>query len=256
MDSNDTGGPHVLDRYASLLAILAESNEPLAVPQLARRADLPTSSTYRLLQALEQHELIERNGHQGVSLGLRVLELAGAVEHRLEVELLAPARPLLERLAAHTRETVLLTVPVGTNALGLASFDSPRPFRLTYAAGRTAPIHQGASGKVLLAFLSDRRRERVLYKLATRDDAVDITALRRQLAAIRKRGYVVTNAELDEGARGIAAPILGPRRQLVAGITVAGPIDRLAAAERDLIEQTLSTAAQIGPRLRARGGGR
>lgn len=238
-----------LDRFVSLLFGLAAADEPIGAGRLAERAGLPTSSTYRLVQALERHGFVERPARGGITLGLRILELARRVEERLERMLLEPARPVMLELATRHRETVLLTAPVAASSIGLGSVDSPRPIRLSYARWRLAPMHRGASGKILLAFLDEQRAERVLELAREAEPELDVDRLRDELAEARARGHVVTRGELDEGASGVAAPVLDRRGRLVAGLTVAGPSDRVRAAEPALVDAVVVAGRRIGAAL-------
>lgn len=233
------------DRIVEVLAVLADADGPLGAAELAERAGLPVSSTYRLVNSLERHGFVERRPRRGIALGLRALELARRAEDRLEPALLEPARSPMADLARECGESVLLTAPAGTRSIGLASVESPRPIRLTYGRWRLAPMHRGASGKVLLAHLDDAQAERVLASAAALEPDRDFRALRRELAEIRRRGFAVSHAELDPGVSGIAAPIFDPARRLVAGLTVAGPSDRVRPAKRTIAEAVRSAARTI-----------
>lgn len=232
-----------LDRVVDVLAALADAGGPLTAGELSGRAELPLSSTYRLVQSLERHGFVERRQRGTIALGLRVLELARHVEDRLRPSLLEPALPLMQELAREHGETVLLTAPVGTSSIGLASVESPQPIRLTYARWRLAPLARGASGKVLLAHLDDERVEGVL---AAAGPEIDVGALRAELATIRVQGYAVSNGELDPGASGVAAPVLDASGRLIAGLTLAGPSERVRSAEPELAHAVVAAARALG----------
>src|SRR5919198_4424089 len=203
LENRPAGGAQVLDRVVALLTALGEAVE-LAPTDLAERCGLPHSTTYRLLAALEQHGLVTRAGRRGTTLGLWILELARTVEDRLEAELVEPARDVMETLAAAHGETAILTAPGGTHAMCLASCESDRhAMRLSYERWRTAPMHLGASGKVLLAHLDDAHAERIIAAPAPHPAGgpeIEEATLRAQLEATRRDGFLVTHGELDEGA--------------------------------------------------------
>jgi DNA-binding IclR family transcriptional regulator len=234
--------PPTLDRLVEVLFALAAARGPLSAAELAAATNLPVSSTYRLVGALEQHGFVDRRPRRGIALGLRILELARLVEERLEATLVQPARPVMERLARESGETVLLTAPVGSSSIGLASVPSPRPIRLTFARWRLAPIHRGASGKILLAHIDPDAAERVLASLHREEPGVDVEGLRGELADARRRGHVVTYGELDAGAGGIAAPVLDEHGRVVAGLTAAGPGPRIRAAERTVADAVVAAS--------------
>jgi DNA-binding IclR family transcriptional regulator len=249
-----TGGAQVLDRVVALLTALSESVE-LPPSELAERCDLPPSTTYRLLSDLEQHGLVTRAGRRGTTLGLWVLELARSVEDRLESEVVEPARDVMEALAARFGETAILTAPGGTHAMYLASYESDRhAMRLSYDRWRTAPMHLGASGKVLLAHLDDAHAERILAAPPAHPAGgaqIDDATLRAQIAATRRDGYLVTDGELDAGATAVAAPILDARGRPVAGLSVAGPTARVRGALHAIVPGVVAGALQVSERIAA-----
>ena len=245
MTDRPAGGTRVLDRSLAMLFELGDTDGPLPLTELARRADLPSSTAYRLVDELEGHGLVERDDG-GLALGLRLLELARRIEDRLAPALLEPARAIMRELAREHDETVLLTAPAGHFAIGLDAVEPPRPVRLSLGRWRVAPMHLGASGKVLLAFLPARSAERVLaavdHGVTASGRPVEAEALRRELAEVREQGVVVTHGELDRGVSGVAVPVLAGRGRPVAGLTLAGPTDRIGP-EADRLSEAVREAA-------------
>lgn len=244
----------MLDRVVALLGALSESGE-LPASELADRCDLPPSTTYRLIADLEQHGLVTRAGRRGTTLGLWVLELARSVEDRLEAEVVEPARDVMARLAHGHGETAILTVPGGTHAMCLASVESDHhAMRLSYDRWRSAPMHLGASGKVLLAHLEDAHAERILADPPPHPEGgarIPVATLRTQIAATRRDGYLVTDGELDPGATAVAAPVLDPRGRPVAGLSLAGPTPRVRAMLHEIVPAVVAGAAEIARRIEA-----
>jgi DNA-binding IclR family transcriptional regulator len=68
-------------------------------------------------------------------------------------------------------------------------------------------------------------------------------SLRRELAAVREAGVVVTHGELDPGVSGVAAPVLAPGGRPVAAVTLAGPTDRVGP-QADRLSQAVREAAR------------
>jgi DNA-binding IclR family transcriptional regulator len=242
-------GTRVLERSLAMLFELCDAEGPLPTAELARRVDLPASTAYRLLDELDGHGLVERDGNGGLALGLRILELARRVEDGLAASLVEPARGVMRALAQEHGETVMLTAPAGRLAIGLDAVEPPRPVRLSFGRWRVAPMHLGASGKVLLAFLPPRSAERVLaavnHDVTASGRPIDVDRLRRELAEARERGVVVTHGELDRGVSGVAAPLLAARGRLVAGLTLAGPTERLGPRAEALGAAVRDAAAAI-----------
>ena len=255
-ENRPASGAQVLDRTVELLTALAEAGAPVAPAALAERCDLPPSTTYRLLADLERHGLVARDGRRGVTLGLLVLDFARSLEELLEQTLVQPARDVMRALARAHGETALLTAPGGTHAMCVASVESPQhAVRLSYDRWRTAPMHLGASGKVLLAHLDGAHADRILAAPPPHPSGgaqIDVATVRGQIAATRRDGHLVTHGELDDGATAVAAPVLDPRGRPVAALSVAGPSERMRPLLDDIVPAVRAGAAAIAERVAAR----
>jgi DNA-binding IclR family transcriptional regulator len=226
----------VLERAVGLLDRLGQPGAKPTVAELARETEMPTSTVYRLLAELEQHGFVTRTAGAKVALGARLIVLGRDAETGLRDRIVGPAAPVMRRLSRDVGETVILTARCGLETLALDVVETDRhSVRLSYACYRRGPLDRGASAKVLAAWLPEDDRRRLLAR------TVDRAALTLALQAIRDDGFAYTVNELDEGAAAVAAPILGPHQQLVAGLTVAGPADRIV----DRVDE-LATAVRAG----------
>ena len=139
--------------------------------------------------------------------------------------------PVLQSLADETDELVQLAVIEGDHVLFVAKAEGPgHSLRLLPLVGVVAPTHATASGKAWLASLPDDRALDVMRRQGlARVTSRTITSRARLLAelrSVRRDGYAITDGELDEGGRAIAAPIVH-RGRVVGAIAVSGPSSRL-----------------------------
>jgi IclR family transcriptional regulator, acetate operon repressor len=91
------------------------------------------------------------------------------------------------------------------------------------------PLHCAALGKVLLAYDAaelppGRLIRRTGHTITSRE------ALAADLAEVRRRGYAVTNEELEPGLVAVAAPVYRDGAAVVAALSVSGPATRLTRA--------------------------
>lgn len=206
-----------LDRGLQVLAVLAQTQGGLTVTELAARLHVNRTVVYRLVTTLEAHALVRRDGRGRLHIGLGVLQLASGVQPVLRDQ----ALPVLRALAEATGSTAHLTVADGEEALALAVVEpSWTDFHVSYRVGARHPLAQGAAGRAIL--------------------------LGREGGA-SPQSYSVTTGELQAGAQGLAAPVLGVEglEASVGIVTLGSSIDQATVAP-----QVCAAAAEIASRLR------
>lgn len=203
-----------LDRGLRVLSVLAGAPDGLTITELAARLDVNRTVVYRLVSTLEQHALVRRSARGRLHIGLGMLHLAAAV-HPLVRDV---AHPLLRELAESVGCTAHLTVAEGDEALALAVVEpSWTDFHVSYRVGSRHPLSQGAAGKAILAGRAEEPTP-----------------------------YVLTVGELQVGARGLAAPVLGvDGLEASVGIVTLGELDAdrlgpLVAETADRVRRALS----------------
>lgn len=250
-------GTQLLARAVSILLYLREREEPVTVVELAGALKVPANTVYRLVRTLEMGGLVDRSQRPFVSLGLRLMDLGQAKQRLVAREVAPVATPVLESLTAATEETSLLVMPTGARAICILAVEPSRPIRLSYQPGRVFPLYAGASGKVLLPWLSAQLVETAVAQGDghTMPGGRRLTAarLRKEIESIRSAGCCVSHGELDSGASAVAAPVFGRGGQIFAAISVAGPETGFSAKRLPmLIERVLAAAAETGRGLAAR----
>ncbi|GGI44983.1 IclR family transcriptional regulator [Paenibacillus marchantiophytorum] len=237
-------GTQTLDRALEILFALAETQEMLTVSQIADNVGIPDSTAYRFLQTLEQHGLIERKGKGQITLGLRILDLARNVHHQINKQLIELAIPFMEDLTKETGETSILALRSGGSVICIHYVESSRPIRLKAEIGKAFPLHLGASGKVLLAFEPSKVVDQFLSGIKD-SDTIELI---QSLTKIRIDGYSISSGEIYPDVIAIAAPVFDYRNQVIASLTIAGPVSR-ESIDETLIQKIVHTTTSLSVKL-------
>jgi DNA-binding IclR family transcriptional regulator len=245
-----------VERAALILDLLYTAGGDLSLKELALRAELPKASVFRMLRTLERTGLVERPFGQDVyRLGVRCLTLGQA--YLEQTNLRDEARPVLEKLRSQFDETVHLAVlDDELRVVYLEKLETPHAVGLMMSRiGRTVPAFCTGIGKALLAGLngdpvSELERRGILRRY-TPSTIYDPEALRRELEACRGSGYALDLEEHEPGVSCVGCPITGPRGDVVAAISIAGPSQRLPKRllQGELADATLRAAREISHRL-------
>ncbi|MGH7489428.1 MAG: IclR family transcriptional regulator, partial [bacterium] len=219
-------GPKVLDKALRVLDLFTVERPAWSASEMARELKLPTATAHRILRGLEYRDYLMRSGSM-YRLGLAAMDLG--YRATASVDLRWRLRSTLQDLAVQTQETTLLTVTQeGSGSLCIDRIETRQSLRLSIEIGRVTPIHAGASAKALLAFSDPLLIEEALGQRLERLASGTITdpkRLRVELEKIRKAGWAYSYEENNDGAWGLAAPILFNER-VVASVGLAAPTAR------------------------------
>lgn len=237
---------------ARLLKQFSAREREFGVSELSRRLDLGKSTVHRLLVTLAAEHLVEQDPITGrYRLGIALHDLGTAVAVHLDLH--EAVIPPMEHLRSATGETVHVSVLDGREVVYVERLDSPQSLRLFLEIGRRNAAHSTATGKCLLAFLTDSELSALLtgWKLdaQTPHTITDPSRLRRELAEVRRRGYAQNLNESELGVLSVAAPIRALGGDVAAAISAAGPTARMEPAMGATIQAVLRAAALASRRL-------
>jgi DNA-binding IclR family transcriptional regulator len=209
MDS--LSGVGVIDKSAAILEALAEQGAA-TLPELVDATGIPRPTAHRLALALAAHGLVGRDERGRFRLGVRLAAWGGRVA-AFSPLLVEQAVPILESLRDETGESAQLYVRDGEHRVCVAAAERPSGLRDTVPVGARLPLVAGSGAKVLLAWSDPEEWP------AGVDGAV--------LRAVRQRGWAESVAEREAGVASVSAPVRDGSGEVVAALSVSGPIDRL-----------------------------
>jgi DNA-binding IclR family transcriptional regulator len=228
----ESGGVYklqALDRAFAVLDLLAASNTPLGLAEIADSLGLHKSTAHRFLMVLERHRMVERAQAGKFRLGLRLCDLGGrAIE---QFDLRERAQLHLKTLVAEVEETAHLCIMEKTHMVYIDKQEPERSIRMISRVGASSPLHCTAVGKAILATMPRSRVEELLPELRlerfTRRTMTSREALLKELERTSRRGYAVDDEEREEGVRCAGVAILDGRGEAVAAVSISGPSFRV-----------------------------
>lgn len=214
-------------RAIQLLDVLASSRQPMKQAELTTLLNIPKSSVHGLCSSLIAGGLIERRDGVVYVIGPKVIDLANARlgQNDLSQEFLR----IWSEHPEFSDEAAVISELDGTDVVYLACRNSRQALGVTFRVGMKLPAAFAGTGKAILGALSDKEIDRLyshkrsLTPLTSRG-VKSLTALRNQLAEVRKNGYAIDNGEIRDEMVSISAPILAKSTTLqlvpVAGVAV------------------------------------
>lgn len=256
-DSSPTNRPcvQVIERLFHVLEVLAAHPEPVSLKDISEHTGLHPSTAHRILNDLTLGRFVERPDAGYYRLGMRLLELGNLVKDRLGVReaALGPMRELCRQI----RQQVNLSIRQGDEIVYVERAQGELTgMQVVRAIGSHNPLHLTSVGKLFLA-ADDPQRVRAYAARTglmgrTRNSITQLPALERELHTCRQLGVARDDEELEMGVRCMAAGIYDDQGQLVAGLSISAPSDRL---EDSWLPKLQATALGISRTLGYPGGG-
>lgn len=228
-ENHKNQGIQVISRAAGILRILADSQGPMSLGQIARAADLPRSTVQRIVATLAEESLVQAEG--GIRLGPGLQSLAQAVR----LDRTDRLRPLMHKVAADTGETVDLAVMEGAQMRFIDQVVGRQRLRTVSAIGDVFPLTTTANGKAALACLEPSDAARlVLSELESAGAEARLIGVLEEIEAIRN-GALAT--DIDEHTEGISAIGFAVRDEgAVHALSVPVPSSRFGRVQSSLTD--------------------
>lgn len=204
-------GVGVLDK--AVLVLRAVADEPRSLHALQAATGLPRATAHRLAVALEAHGLLRRDADGRFDLGPELGALGRIVAERFP--LAEQALPILTSLRDETGESAQLFVREGNQRRCVLSLQSPHALRWIVPEGVLFPLDVGSAGRVLSG-------------------------------EVAGAGWIESVEEREAGVASVSAPVHDAGGDVVAAVSVSGPIDRLTRSPgRRFGGQVVAAAAAI-----------
>ena len=238
-----------LRRAAAILRHLAGSNRPLTAGTIARAQNIPRSSVYDLLGALEDLGFVIKVG-SGYLLGSGVAELGSAYLRSNPLGRLA--QPHVRALAEANSGTAHLAVLRGWETVYVLKEQAEKSVAVITASGVHMPAYLTATGRAIMSGLTKRQ---VLALFAGESTFVNRTGagprsvreLNMELAHARTRGYAIEKGEITPGIWTVAVPVLDALGRPIASVGLSLPeAEHTDEREAQAAGACQRTAAVIG----------
>lgn len=236
----------VIERAFDIIELLAASDRPLSLSDIAKGTGMSKSTVHRLLNTLNFRHYVDKNPEGSYTIGLKLIELASM--HINSLELLTEAKPVLTALMRDLNLTSHMGILDGNEVVYLEKLDLYPNTRLYTQVGFRSPAYCSSMGKCLLSCLSGDELDLALYgcdfKRYTPNTITDIREFKRYLKVVRQQGWAMDNEEYQLGHRCVGAPVYDYRGTPVAAISASGSLAQITDQNLDMVIREVKQAAK------------
>jgi IclR family acetate operon transcriptional repressor len=231
-----------LDKGLTLLRALARA-ERATLTEIALSAGMVPSTAHRMLNTMQRHGITTfEESSQHWMVGVEAFRIGSSFMRR--TNLVEASRGVMHDLMEESGETANMAIADDGDVVFINQVETNDPIRAFFRPGTRGHMHASGIGKALLAELSRGEVEAILSRKGlpefTARTLTSPEALFADLAATRARGWSLDDEERALGMRCLAAAIFNEHGEVVAGVSISGPVVRLPDAR----------LAELGARVR------
>lgn len=255
MDTKLSKTNQSVEKTMKLVEIMASHYEAMKLQSIAAEAEIPASTTLRMLNTLLQMGYVNQDPDTlKYSLSLKFAYIGEQVKRQFNIT--QTAHPFLINLSNAVGECSCLAIEENSEILYLDVFTNHinNILTTTQRIGKRAPMYCTGIGKLLLTNYT--KEELTVYVKNTPllpytpKTITTLAELNLELEKIRTRGFAFDDEECDQGAKCIAAPIRDYTGNIIAGISVTAPTIRLLPERVSaILPFLLNAAAEISAAL-------
>ena len=229
-----------------MLEQVARAQRPISATEIIEQMNLPKPSVHRILSQLEEEGFLQREPVKKRYLpGPRSSKFVFTIMSNDALG--APRHAILQALSDEIGETCNCTMLDGDRTVYFDRVEANWPFRIQLPIGSRLPLHCSASGKLFLAHMKPRLRQRLVFaaplKKNTDRSITDPELLLAELKRIKSDGVGVDNEELMDGMVAIAVPVFNPSNEICFTLAVHAPKVRKSLDELRQYLPSLRNAA-------------
>lgn len=245
-DNRDSHGSETvpaLRRAVRILDFVSSAEAEPNATELARALSIPKSTAHGLLTAMVDLGLLTRSQDGLFHLGPHLMRWADSFLARQDI--VAEFQRHFAESSDLAEHTVTLTVLDGREVVYVGCRDSGTPLGFTFRIGMRLPAVFTATGKAQLGALPDGELE-AMYRdhwpePLTRSSVTSLDAFRKEIAAMRTRGYSIDDGQIRDGMICVGCAIHDYSGKPIGGVAVS-------LIESEALPEVLE---RIGRRLRA-----
>ena len=212
-----------------ILELLGDGEHELSISDVVTKLNLTRSNVNKLLATLEMFGYVEYNRYTGnFRLGVKTFQISQAYINKLNI--IEISIQVLQQLKQQTGESAYISVMRDGNVVYLNVIETDHAVRVLPRIGNVGPAYATATGKAQLAYYDQRDIDK-LYPgemiTFTKNTIGSMDALKADLKLIKERGYSMDDEEYELGVRCVGAPVRDFMGNVIAGISVSAPVERI-----------------------------
>ncbi len=239
-------------RASDILNLFLIDNKTMGIGEFAKALDLPKTTIQGIVNTLTALEYLERDPVTSrYRLGPMLFQLG--TKYSMNMNLVSTARVWMERICFQFGIPINVGTMLSDRVTILFRVEPDNNFIAYPDAGFNIAAHTSCIGKIMLAFMEEKRRKSILknYEFSpwTTNSIQNIEQFEIELANIRENGVAFDNEENIRGLSGIGGPLRNYTGNVFAAFVVSGDTSRINEKRDEITKAVRYTSELVSTQL-------
>lgn len=241
-----------LVKASKILELIMNGSRALGVSELSRALDMPKPTVQNMLFTLESEGFIEKDPMSlKYRLGPRLFQLGMHYANNMDLTMIA--RGWLEKLCSQYGEISRAGIVMGEKIIIAMEVHHDSSFMTFPGPGSVIPPQTTAIGKILLAYMPEKRREKIIKNIQftplTERSIKNTDELKLELDRVKSDGVAFDSEESVTGLSCIAGPVFNHRNECIAAISLSGNSSRIEMKRSEIINAIKYTCFRMSEQM-------
>jgi len=227
-----------------IINCFTEKESTLSLLELYKKTNISKPSILRLCNTLLEENFLTKDPDLGkYRLGEKVLELWQI--YNINSYFIKDIERYLKKISDFTGETVTIYKLENLERKCIMRIESKQSLKYTISIGQKLPLHLGAGGKVILAFLSEELQRQYFERLKFKTTYKDLDDYIKSLSKIKMENYYISYGERDSFVAAASVPLFADNN-IFGSLSISGPKERFI---KFFSEKRLSLLIEYGQKV-------
>lgn len=242
-------------KASKILELILNENRHMGISDFSRHLNMPKATIQNMVFTLEQVGYIEKDPMtMKYRLGPLLFQMGMHYANNMDLTILA--RVWLEKLCSEYNESTRAGIMMGEKVIVVMEIDPDNSYIAFPGPGSVIPAHTSAIGKILLAYMPDKRRKRIIdntsFTPLTEKSITTAEALQAELAEINNSGIAFDREESLKGLTCVAGPIFNHKSECIASISLSGNTERMESRLTEITNAVIYVCRRVSEQMGCR----
>lgn len=242
-------------KASRILDLMLSESSLMGITDFSRNLNMPKATIQNMVSTLEQIGYIEKDPMtMKYRLGPVLFQMGMHYANNMDLTILA--KVWLEKLCTEYNESTRAGIMMGEKIIIVMEIDPDNSYIAFPGPGTVIPAHTSAIGKILLAYMPEKRQNRIIDNSSfiplTDKSITSAKALKADLAKVKNSGIAFDKEESLTGLTCVAGPVFNHKNECIASISLSGNTERIESRLTEIINAVKYVSHRVSEQMGCR----